>query len=235
MRRILEQIDANMVEYRKAPFLAHLRDPTVDPQAKLVFAPHVAHFVLTFGDLCRFILPATPAKDRYQELVNANCVEDQDHWRWFLTDLAELGLDPRLPLSRAISLVWGERNVRTRILSYNLCHFALGADSITRLVLVHCIEGAFKATVEDLAIASRTYTAETGKPLRYLGARHSDAESSHTLEQQAVRSLIREVALSDVSYEYCRTMVKQTFSLFSAFAEELLDLAVNPPQASVTE
>jgi hypothetical protein len=224
----MEHLDSKLREYAEAPFLAYLRDSGIDPRRRLAFAPHVAHFVLTFGDLCSLVLLEDQPHDRYQELVNANSREDQGHWRWFLTDLALLGQDPSMPFSDAIKVVWGDETVRTRRLSYHLCHMGLAADSIGRLVLVHCIEGAFKITVKDLAPAAKEFAALTGKPLRYLGGVHSDAESSHTLEDATVHRSIQEIELEPkVRRELC-TMVDQAITLFSEFADEMLALAKSP-------
>lgn len=227
MQRVMRHLDRRMKEYSAAPFLAYLRDPGVAPLQKLAFAPHVAHFVLTFGDLCAFILRQDPPSDRFQELVNATAREDEGHWRWFLTDLEHVGQDPLLRFSEAIRVIWGDGTVRTRMLSYQLCHFALGADSIGKLVLVHCIEGAFSVTVKDLAIAAADFAAFTGKPLRYLGGVHSDAEASHTIAEAGVRRAIEEVQLDAGVVQSLCAMVDGAFDLFAGFADEMLTLATS--------
>jgi hypothetical protein len=225
MRQVMDRLEQRMAEYAKTPFLAFLRDPSIQPQRKLAFAPHVAHFVLTFADLCTLILPEEPPSDKYQKLVNANSLEDEGHWRWFLTDLAALGQDSKMQFSEAIKLIWSDATIRTRMLSYHLCHLGMGADSIGKLVLVHCIEGAFKVTVRDLEGAAKQFVALTGRPLHYLGARHSDAESSHTLENAEVRRSIAEIELQPrVSQALCE-MVDKSFTFFAAFADEMLALA----------
>ncbi len=225
MKTVLERLEQRQAEYAKAPFFAFLRETSVDPRHRLAFAPHVAHFVLTFGDLCSFVLPEEPPRDRYQELVNANCREDDGHWRWFLTDLAQLNQDSQGPFSDAVRLIWSDATVRTRRLSYQLCHLALGADSLGKLVLVHCIEGAFKMTVRDLESTAREFSALTGKPLYYLGARHSDAEASHTIEEVGVRQSLQDIVLAPEAQRAFCAMVDETFVLFQAFTDEMLELA----------
>ena len=66
MLSVLKRIEEQQVAYAKAPFFAFLRDRNVDVRERLAFAPHVAHFVLTFADLCEFVLPQQPPADRYQ-------------------------------------------------------------------------------------------------------------------------------------------------------------------------
>jgi DMATS type aromatic prenyltransferase len=229
LKDLFTRLEQRMLEYKASPFLRFLRDPNVDARQKLRFAPHVAHFVLTFGDLCSLVLPEHPARDLYQELVNANAAEDKEHWRWFLTDLAELEQDPMLRFSDAIRTIWSERTRRTRKLSYHLCHLGLASDSLGRLMLVHCIEGAFKATVFDLDAASKQFGELTGKQLNYLGRSHSESEASHTLENPEIRRRLEGVSLpSDVYRKHC-DMIDRSFQLFADFAEEMLELALTPP------
>jgi hypothetical protein len=226
MRRVLERIAACQADYVQAPFFAFLRDTKLAPEARLAFAPHVAHFVLTFADLCRFVLPSEPPADRYQALVNANCREDAEHWRWFLSDLAELGYDAPRPFSEAVQLIWSDSTERTRALSYYLVSRAATADSLGRLALVHCIEGAFKVTVTDLALAARELAARTGKRLDYLGGEHEEAEQSHTLGGASEKRFVDSIALSDERAASLCVMVDEAFARFRAFADEMQDLAL---------
>ena len=229
LKDVFGRLEQRMAAYESAPLLRFLRDPAVDARKKLRFAPHVAHFVLTFADLCSLVLPEHPARDWYQELVNANANEDKEHWRWFLTDLAELEEDPTLHYSDAIRAIWSERTHRTRKLSYHLCHLALGADSLGRLMLVHCIEGAFKATVAGLDTASKQFAEVTGRRLNYLGRSHSESEASHTLESLDIRRRLESVELTPEAYRKLADMVERSLQLFADFADEMLELALTPP------
>lgn len=231
MSDVFARLEQRMSEYKTRPFFRFLRDPSADARRKFAFAPHVAHFVLTFGDLCSLLLPQHPAQNWYQELVNANCDEDKDHWRWFLADLPQLGEDPMMSYSDAIRSIWSDRTIRTRRLSYHLCHLGLAADSLGKLMLVHCIEGAFQATVADLASASGQFTAATGKRLTYLGQSHEDSESSHTLENPEIRRRIESIELSPEARDKLFEMVDRCFQLFGDFTDEMLSLAATPPSA----
>lgn len=225
MREVLKRIEERQVDYAQGPFLAFLKDKNIDVKQRLSFAPHVAHFVLTFADLCSLVLPQHPPSDRYQELVNANSFEDKTHWQWFLSDLAQLGRDQPIPFSEAVKIIWGQQTLRTRRLSYHLVHLGSAEGSLGRLVLVHIIEGAFQATVKHLEPAAVEFMNVTGKRLAYLGMRHSEAEESHTLEAPEVRRSIEEIELSsETRARFCK-MVDDSFALFRAFSDEMYDLA----------
>jgi hypothetical protein len=210
----------------QAPFFAFLRDPSIDVRRRLAFAPHVTHFVLTFADLCTLVLPREPASDRYQELVNANCLEDRGHWRWFLSDLQELGTDSLARFSDSVKLIWSDATVRTRKLSYHLIQLGGAEDSLGRLVLVHCIEGAFKTTVRNLEPVAREFVELSGRRLNYLGAQHAEAEQSHTLEDPAVQRSMEEILLTPQSAAKLCALVDDSFAFFRAFADEMRDLAI---------
>jgi hypothetical protein len=225
MRRILKRIEERQADYVQAPFFAFLRDSSIDVRRRLAFAPHVTHFVLTFADLCTLVLPREPPRDRYQELVNANCLEDRGHWRWFLSDLEELGTDPVARFSDAVKLIWSDATVRTRKLSYHLVQLGGAEDSLGRLVLVHCIEGAFKMTVTSLGPVAREFIESSGRRLDYLGVQHAQAEQSHTLEDPAVRRAMEEIQLTPPEAARLCALVDDSFAFFRAFADEMQDLA----------
>ncbi len=229
LKDLFARIEQRKAEYRAAPFLRYLRDPNVDAREKFRFAPHVAHFVFTFADLCSLVLPEHPPRDFFQELVNANVTEETEHWGWFLADLSELEQDPTLRYSDALRAIWSDRTRRTRTLSYQLCHLGLAADSLGRLVLVHCVEGAFQATVADLGAASKQFTERTGIRLRYLGRDHSESEESHTLENPELHRRLERVELPADAFRRLCDVVDRSFQLFADFADEMLELAQSPP------
>lgn len=225
MRRVLAELDKRQTEYGHEPFFTYLRDPAVDARAKLAFAPHVAHFAMTFGDLCTLVLRQEPATDELQALVNEHSREDEGHWKWYLADLALLGEDQQLLYSDAIKRIWSDRTVRMRKLSYELCALALAGDSLQRLVLVQCIEGAFQVTLGGLMPVARELQARTGKVLTYMGPGHSDVETSHVMEGAAVRQKLTNLELEPRrSGELC-ALVARCFRGFASFSNELFDLA----------
>ena len=114
----------------------------------------MAHYVITFGDLCKHVLREEPAKDRFQEIVNAQTYEEADHWRWFIADLEKLGHDPTLRFSDALRFLWSDETARSRVLAYQtIVRLAFGADSLRKLVVVHCAEATASVTVKHVVMA----------------------------------------------------------------------------------
>lgn len=225
MKRVMGLLDKRTVELEDAELFKFLNDKSIDCAQRLRFAPCVAHFAMTFADLYALVLKEDPPRDRYQELVNAHASEDEDHWKWFLADLSKLDADPMLRFSDALRFVWSDATVRMRLLSYQMCRLGFQADSLQKLVLVHCIESVGKVTVKHVSAVGQEYTAKTGKKLVYFGKYHSDSEEDHTLEDEKVHSSVLDIHLDDVTAEkYCR-MVDESFGYFRAFLDEMLAFA----------
>jgi hypothetical protein len=225
MKAVLEAIERRTVEFARHPFYAFLRDTTLDPRQKLGFVPVLSHFVMTFADLYALVLREEPARDAYQELVNAHTYEDGGHWKWFLADLDKLGHDPRLPFSNALKFVWSSATEKTRLLSYHMCRLGLGADSLHKLVLVQCIEATGKVTLEHVAPVGKQFAELTGKKLVYFGPHHFDTEAQHTLEEDGVHRRVEGITLEPALERELVALVDTCFALFSAGADELLAFA----------
>ncbi len=225
MRHVLQVLDRRTEEFTQHPLYEFLRDTSVEPRQRLSFVPILAHFVMTFADLYGLVLREEPPRDKYQELVNAHTYEDGGHWKWFLTDLEKLGHDPRVPFSDALRFVWSDATVRLRLLSYHMLHLAIGADSLHKLVLVHCIEATGKITLRHIAPLGREIGAATGKNLVYFGPHHFETESSHTLEKSDSQRMVEELELDPALSRELAALVDRSFALFSAGADEMLAFA----------
>ena len=232
MDAVLASIECRSRELDRAPLFRFVSDSSLDPRRRLAYAPCLAHFVMTFADLYDLVFRDEPARDRFQEIVNAHTYEDGGHWKWFLADLPKLGCDGPLPFSQALRLIWGPHSVKLRKLSYHICRLALGSSSLYKLVLVQCIEAAGKVSLRHVSRAAQELTARTGKSLTYFGAHHFATESQHTLEQDDVSALLAGISLSpEVSQELC-LLVAQTFDLFAGFTEDLLAFALSADDAA---
>jgi hypothetical protein len=234
MRTLLRYIDDKTTEYEKLPLFEFLRDDSVDARARLGFVPCLAHFVMTFADLYALVLRDEPARDDYQKLVNAHTYEDGGHWKWFLSDLAVLEMDEPARFSEALRFIWGDATVKTRMLAYEMCRLGLGASSLHKLVLVHCIEAAGKVSLTAGAPVGRAVAQRLGRKLVYFGPHHLDTESDHTLEDDSVRRSLDEVVIDDTARAELKILVDRAFAAFVAFSDELLRFAQQHPTRSVT-
>ncbi len=225
MQRVLTRLDEKTKEFAGHPFFEYLRDTGVDPRRRLSFAPALAHFVMTFADLYRFVFRQEPAGDRVQEIVNAHTYEDGGHWQWFLADLRKLGQDPQMAYSDAIRYAWSEETQKQRLLSYRLCRLGFGASSTHKLVLVHCIEATGTVTLRCVSLVGSEIARLSGEKLVYFGAHHFETEANHTLEKDDARELIQGLSLEAELSRELVLLVDETFALFGATADEMLVFA----------
>lgn len=225
MRNVIQAIDERTAIFREQPIFAFLRDRSIEPRRRLAFAPSVAHYVMTFGDLCGLVLFEEPAKDWLQEIVNAQTREEAEHRRWFLKDLAKLGFDETARYTDVLSFLWSDETVRSRMLSYKICRLALGADSLRKLVVVYCAEATAEVTIKHVLAVASEWSETTGQKLAFFGGAHDEAEEDHTLWEAGTMERLRNLELEPEVEKELIGMVHVAFDAFTELTEEMLDTA----------
>lgn len=225
MKQVFEYIDAQLRSFSKKPLFVFLRDANVDPAQRLKFVPYAAHFVMSFADLYHFFLTEPSPGDRYQELVNVHLSEEGTHWKWFLSDLTNLGLDPTLRFTDAVRFLWGDATVKTRALAYEMCKLSAGLTSLEKLVMVMAIEATGRAALEAAVPAGCEAEAASGRHLVYFGSHHLETERKHTLEEDHVHSALADEVLSEPVRAGLFSIVDRVFGHFGGFVDEALEAA----------
>lgn len=227
MKQIFEHIKARSAQYAKSPIFLHLGDERLDARKRLEFVPYISHFVLTFADLYNYFLIEEPANDRYQELVNAHLGEESTHWKWFLTDLETMGLNPSLKFTDALKLLWGPDTLKTRALAYEVCQLNAQLSSLERLVLVHAIEATGRVALEALVPVGVELAKTSPRKLIYFGQHHLDTERAHTVEEDDTKRFLENIPVTDAQVITLCQLVDQVFLHFEAFAAEAFTRAAS--------
>lgn len=235
MRGILDYIDQRAADYERLPLFTFMGDERHSARQRLGFVPALSHFVMTFADLYAHVLREEPARDFFQELVNAHTYEDGGHWKWFLADLAALGYSPTESVTQTLKRVWGPETLQTRLLSYRICQLGYSASSLQKLVLVQCIEAVGKVSLTRAAPLGRALATELGKPLVYFGPHHLDTEAEHTLEDDTVRESLESASVPEPELEALHRLIDETFAAFTAFSDDLLRVASAPELSQSTD
>jgi hypothetical protein len=221
MKQLLEHVSQKADEFAGEPLFRYLRDSRVDAAERLAFVPAAAHFVMTFGDLYRFFLPVAAPADRFEELANVHLAEDSTHWKWFLADLANAGMDPTLRFTDALRFIWSDETMNTRRLSYEICRLTGRQSSIHTLAVVLALEAAGRVTLEALSLVGVELEARSAQRLVYFGPHHVDTERRHTLEDGAVIRSLEAVVLDATARSSVLDTVDAAFRHFSGFADDL--------------
>lgn len=224
MRTVLKAIFQAKKSYNKLPLFDFMRDESLDARDRLAFYPCMAHFIMAFGDLNKYVLRDESSTDRYQQMVNAHTYEDDHHWPWYLEDFQKLGLDRARPMTEALKFLFSDETKVTRMLSVRLSHLILGATPVEKMVIIEAIEETGNVLFNLTAKLAREVSARTGVELRYLGDFHLAKETGHAMGQDDHESLAK-IELDEAGRERCLKLVEEVFALFEAWTHELLVFA----------
>jgi Fe-S-cluster formation regulator IscX/YfhJ len=232
MTPILQHILRRKRDYARRPFFEFLRDDTRSVAERLAFYPCMAPFIMSFGDLNRYVLRVEPSDDPHQRMINAHTYEDDHHWPWYLEDFQRLGHDlPARPVD-TLRALWSESCATNRLLSHQLAHLIWGAEPAVRLAVVEAIEETGNVLFSLTTQLAVQWQRETGTELRYLGEFHFALESGHAMNNEHAE--LARITLDEAQRTDARQRVDAVFTHFEAWIDELLAyaLAAQPQAAS---
>lgn len=219
MKIVLRRIYERKRQFRERPLFTRILDERLAPRARLAFLPGMAHFIMTFGDLNRYVIPFANPETELERAVNVHAEEDEAHWPWYLEDLRDLGLDPQKTRTEWLRELFGDANVAARRLSYRLIELLAGTDAVERLALIEVMEETGNVMFSTLERVSRRMAAEEGRELKFCGTVHLERETGHAIGSD--HRLLAEIALDDEKREHILRLVDQAYDAFDAFIDEL--------------
>ncbi len=231
MKEVLIHILRRRHEYSKLPLFERMRDERIPARNRLSFFPQLGFFIMSFGDLNRYILRDETTKDALQEVLNAHTREDDHHWPWFLDDLEVLGWNKPTTMTDAMRHLWGKESHRARLLMYDLCGTLARAKGVERLAVVEAIEETGYVMFTLTAQLADEIRAESGKELMYFGHFHTELETGHM--QNSDHQQLMEIQLDEAQREHCIALADEVFDTFTAWTQEglrnmKLDLEAQP-------
>jgi hypothetical protein len=227
MKDVFTHIELRSAEYAQNPMFVYLSDERIEPRKRLEFVPWISHFVMSFADLYNFFLVEEPPSDRYQELVNTHLKEESSHWKWFLTDIDTMGLNPTLQFTDAVKLLWGTETLKTRSLAYEVCRLSSGLSTLEKLVLVHAIEATGRVALEALVPVGVEFASASGRKLVYFGQHHLDTERTHTVEEESTRTFLEAIPITAEQLAAACAIIDDVFKHFDTFAHEAFERATS--------
>lgn len=225
MKTVLQHILRKKREYATLPFFEFLRDERLTPRERLAFYPCMAPFILSFGDLNRYVLRDEPAIDPFQAMINAHTYEDDHHWPWYLEDFKKLGYDQAALPCDTLRFQYSDATAWNRVLSMKLASLIWGATPLVRLAVVEAIEETGNVLFALTSKLAGEMQQETGVELRYLGEFHFQLESGHAMNNEHAE--LAKIGMDDASRRDALERVELVFAWFQRWTEELLQFAVN--------
>lgn len=223
MKRVLAQIEQEKDALSEGRLFQLLSNDEISGRERLSFAPSMLYYLMGFKDVLDGLARANPSTD-LDRFINAYCVEDGDHWRWFLTDLERLGYSVGShghDLPTFCNEVWGDRNRMNRTTIFELMYQARVAarDPLLALTLIN----VFEATGVVFIGHTRKAAIDIGldDELKYFGRVHFEEEFGHSVQS---RDLVA-YDLTPESYEIAQAMIPSLFAdyreLFDSWADHV--------------
>jgi len=185
MDNVMKRIDDLKEQYKSHPLFLFLADPSIDPMHKFSFVPQIAFFIMSFGDLNKYVFrytdhPQTEMEKKRQNIINQHTLEDDHHWQLFLEDVEKLGFnDNQHTFGSFLSFMWSEETQASRRLTYDLAQLSYAAtDPVLRFVMIEAIEATGNVLFNLTTLVAEQLVPKVGE-LRYFGKYHLQLETGH--------------------------------------------------------
>ncbi|WP_437730664.1 hypothetical protein [Sorangium sp. So ce1335] len=230
MKMIQQHIAHHQTRFSDHPFFARLEaDP---PLAQLApFPLCLTFFVMTFQDILR-VCDERVSDPKYKRIVHRNRLENAGHDRWFLDDLAALGVDPPTPAQ-----LFGQPHHAARDASFALVAQAFRVrHDAGRLTLLLTLDSAGHVFFERVA----RYLERIGERrcLRYFSREHLDMEKAHGVFGEDTSARLESVVLDPEARAEALQLVDRCHSeldgMFDALEAQIAEAAARagvPPPA----
>jgi hypothetical protein len=227
VKEVLALIDKKAQEFTKLPFFEFLQDKSIDPRQRLGFAPCIAPFAMSFGELNRDVFRDESTLDKVQELINIHTHEDENHWPWLLEDIEKLGLNQSLQFNEALRFLWSAETKHARKAAYYLYHYTVEANPIQRLVVIDATEATGNVLLRMTAKVVRELQAKTknNQDFPYFGSHHLVVDTGHTFCTTDGRKFLEAIQLNEQSQKEAFELVEKTFEVFANLMDELMRYA----------
>lgn len=222
-------IEEKKQEFAKLPLFKFMQDKKLQPRQRLSFAPCMAHFIMSFGDLNNYVLRSKQEEETLQRIVNRYTYEDDNHWPWFLTDIENLDLNAEMSIPQALRYLWGEESKITRQLAYQIAGHTLQADPVIKFVVVQVLEATgdvFFSISNEIAFELQ---ALTKNEYLFFGEAHIREENEHVIATAEAENFIAEIEFTDSQRQEALYVVDKIFQIFTEWTYELLAYAQNHP------
>lgn len=221
MQRVLEFIEQKKQDYAQLPLFHFMQDQSIPPLQRLGFAPCMAHFIMSFGDLNKYVFREKETTNHLHNLINEHTYEDDHHWPWFLIDLKKLGFCQPQSFTEVMRFLWSEETKVTRQLSYQLAAYTLQAQPIQKIAIIEAIEATGNVLFNLTSQIALEIQAQTQQEYQYFGEFHFKLETGHAVGEADAEAVLKNIELSNSTLQECFDLVEKVFEMFTEWAEEL--------------
>ncbi|MBB6498394.1 hypothetical protein [Pedobacter cryoconitis] len=205
--------------FEQHPFFNYIKTSDGPINQRLRFLPEMAHFVMSFSDLNKYVLPFVNPSTDLEIAVNMHALEDANHSMWYISDLDTMGFNENVSTTKNISYLWSDELAPSRILTYELVGIIKNKPAEARLAIIEAIEATGNAFFSILTTVTGTAASPVAAKLKYLGALHLSHETGHTIGSND--NLLDSINFTDSEYLAVRHDIDKTFAAFYKFIDQL--------------
>lgn len=222
---ILDIIETKKLEFAQAPLFQFMQDKSISAPQRLGFAPCIAHFIMSFADLNKYVFRDECSNELVQNLINQHTYEDDHHWHWFLQDLQVLGFDRTQSFVHTLRFLWSNQTCITRQLSYRLSAYTLNAEPIVKMAAIEAIEATGNILFDYTSRVAQELQSITKQEYIYFGQFHLAVETGHAVTEDKSEMQLASIVLSSEMKQQAVDVVNNVFELFTAWLNEMLTYA----------
>jgi hypothetical protein len=185
----------------------------------------MAVFIMSFGDLSRYVRRVEPTDNPLQRMINAHSYKDDHHWPWYLEEFVKLGHNIPTTTTDALGYLFSDEFAKNRLLSHELAHLIWRASPAERPAVIEAIEEIGNVLFVRTSKLARDYAAETGVELRYLSEFRLQLGSSYAENNDSPK--LAHIPLSYAERIGALECVGRVYALFEAWTDELHRFALS--------
>ncbi|HEV8551388.1 MAG TPA: hypothetical protein VGQ57_20210, partial [Polyangiaceae bacterium] len=87
------------------------------------------------------------------------------------------------------------------------------------------VEATAEVMISHVMAVGDEWSKETGRPLKFFGRTHEDAEEQHSFKGEDVQAILRAIELDSGTRRDFHAAVDVVFAQYTAFTDELLEAA----------
>ena len=192
-----------------------MKNQEIPIQQRLKFLPNLAHFIMSFADLNKYVLPFNFPQNEYEEASNVHCKEDANHWPWYLHDLKTLELNNKQELTNTLRFIWCDDISPSRKLSYELIGLVSNQTALKRYVAIEVMESTGNVVFNVLNEITKTTDLE----LKFCSETHLRQETGHTVGDE--ENVFENMPITREMNETALIVVEKSFNAFNQFMDQL--------------
>lgn len=235
MLEIINLIESKKQDFANLPLFAFMQNQNLPPNQRLSFAPCMAHYIMSFSDLNKYVFLEKYPLNTIGRIINQHASEDEEHWSWYLRDIEKLALNSKINFTQGLRFIWGEETRITRQITYQIAGFSYQAVPEIKLLVIEALESIGYVFFDISTKVARELGAISKTDYFYFGDAHLQVETGHAMHTPDTKYFLTEIVLTDSQRQQAFNIVEKIFQIFTEWTYELLAYAQKHGKESATE